>query len=154
MQAYQDWPSGGPDFAGNINLGKLETPQDIARALDFTNRRVGFDAATRGRVSQAETERLAGELGMTPEALLSRRKGQALNAEEALAARQILAKSGNELVNMAKRVRAIDEPGDDVLADFRQAWMRHAAIQEQVSGATAEAGRALAQFRMLANSRR
>ena len=154
VQAYQDWPSGGPDFAGNINLGKLETPQDIARALDFTNRRVGFDAATRGRVSQAETERLAGELGMTPEALLSRRKGQALNAEEALAARQILAKSGNELVNMAKRVRAIDEPGDDVLADFRQAWMRHAAIQEQVSGATAEAGRALAQFRMLANSRR
>jgi endonuclease YncB( thermonuclease family) len=152
-RAYEEWPSGGPDYAGNIDLRKLETPQDIKRALDFTNRRVGFDAATRGRVAQAETERLAAELGMTPERLLSRRKGQALNAEEALAARQILAKSGNELVNAAKRIRALDEPGDELLADFRQKWMRHVAIQEQVAGATAEAGRALSQFKMAASSR-
>lgn len=152
-QAYEEWPAGGPDFAGNIDLRKLETPQDIGRALDFTNRRVGFDAATRGRVSHAETERLASDLGMTPDALLARRRGQALNAEEALAARQILAKSGNELVNLARRVKSMETPGDDVVAEFQQAWMRHAAIQEQVSGMTAEAGRALQQFRMLANSR-
>lgn len=153
VQAYEEWPAGGPDFAGNINLGKLASPQDIKRALDFTERRVGFDAATRGRVSQAETERLASELGMTPERLLARRKGEAFNAEEALAARQILAKSGNELVNLARRVRAMDDPGDEALAAFRQAWLRHAAIQEQVAGATAEAGRALQQFRMAADSR-
>jgi endonuclease YncB( thermonuclease family) len=153
VHAYEDWPAGGPDFAGSINLAKLETPQDISRALDFTNRRVGFDAATRGRVAHAETERLAGELGMTPERLLSRRKGQALNAEEALAARQILAKSGNELVNAAKKLQGLDNPGDVDLADFRQKWLRHVAIQEQVSGMTAEAGRALQQFRMAANSR-
>lgn len=152
VQAYEEWPAGGPDFAGNINLTKLESPQDISRALDVTNRRVGFDAATRGRVSHAETERLASDLGLTPDALLARRKGQAFNAEEALAARQILAKSGNELVNLAKRVRSMDEPGDDVLAAFREAWLRHTAIQEQVSGMTAEAGRALSQFRMLAKS--
>lgn len=153
IAASEEWPDGAPDFAGNIRLEKLESPQDIRRALDFTDRRIGFDAATRGRVSNVETERLASELGMTPETLLSRRKGQALNAEEALAARQILAKSGNELVNMAKRVQALDSPGDDVLADFRQAWMRHVAIQEQVAGMTAEAGRALQQFRVAANSR-
>ncbi|MCC6828275.1 MAG: hypothetical protein IT550_08615 [Novosphingobium sp.] len=152
VQAYEEWPAGGPDFAGNINLTKLETPQDISRALDMTNRRVGFDAATRGRVSHAEMERLASDLGLTADALLARRKGQAFNAEEALAARQILAKSGNELVNLAKRVRSMDEPGDDVLAAFREAWLRHTAIQEQVSGMTAEAGRALSQFRMLAKS--
>ena len=152
-QAYEDWPSGGPDFAGNIRLDKLESPQDIKRALDVSERRVGFDAATRGRVSHAETERLASELGMTPEALLSRRKGQALNAEEALAARQILAKSGNELVNAAKRIQGLEDPGDELLAEFRQKWMRHVAIQEQVSGMTAEAGRALQQFRMAASSR-
>lgn len=154
VEAYQEWPAGGPDFAGNINLNKLESPQDIKRALDFTDRRVAFDAATRGRVSQAETERLASELGMTPERLLARRKGQAMNAEEALAARQILAKSGNELVNAARKLRqAGDEPGSELLGEFRQKWMRHVAIQEQVAGATAEAGRALAQFKMLANSR-
>lgn len=152
-QAYEEWPAGGPDFAGNIDLRKLESPQDISRALDFTNRRVGFDAATRGRVSHVETERLASDLGMTADQLLARRRGQALNAEEALAARQILAKSGNELVNLARRVKSMDVPGDDLVAEFQQAWMRHAAIQEQVSGMTAEAGRALQQFRMLANSR-
>lgn len=153
VQAYEEWPAGGPDFAGNINLTKLESPQDIARALATTEKRVGFDAATRGRVTQAETERLAAELNLTPEKLIARRKGQAFNAEEALAARQLLAKSGNELVNAAKKIRALDEPGDELLAEFRQKWMRHVAIQEQVSGMTAEAGRALQQFRMAADSR-
>lgn len=153
-EAYEEWPAGGPDYAGNINLEKLDTPQDIRRALSQVNNRVGgFDAATRGRITQAETERLAGELGMTPEALLARRKGQALNAEEALAARQMLAKSGNELVNAAKRVQAMENPGDDVLADFQRKLTRHVAIQEQVAGMTAEAGRTLQQFRMMADSR-
>lgn len=153
-EAYEEWPGGGPDFAGNINLGKLDTPQDIRRALDQVNNRVGgFDASTRGRVAQAETERLASELGMTPDALIARRKGQAFNAEEALAARQILAKSGNELVNAAKRIKAMENPGDELLADFQRKLARHVAIQEQVSGMTAEAGRALQQFRMLADSR-
>lgn len=154
-EAYQEWPAGGPDFAGNLNLGKLDSPQDIKRALDTTQRRVGgFDAATRGRVTQAETERLAADLGMTPDTLIARRKGQAFNAEEALAARQILAKSSNELVNAAKALRNLGEnPGDEALAEFRRKWVRHVAIQEQVAGATAEAGRALSQFRMDASSR-
>lgn len=152
-EAFEDWGSKAPDFAGNIRLDKLESPQDIARALVQTERQVGFDAATRGRITHAETGRLAADLGMTADALLARRRGQALNAEEALAARQILAKSGNELVNAAKRLRSQgDHPGADDMADFRQKWIRHAAIQEQVSGMTAEAGRALQQFRQLASS--
>jgi endonuclease YncB( thermonuclease family) len=150
--ASGEWPA-APDFAGNINLGKLESPQDISRALKTVEREVGFDAATRGRVTQEETARLAADLNMTPETLMARRKGQAFNAEEALAARQILAKSGNELVNAAKRIQGMDNAGDELLADFRQKLVRHVAIQEQVSGATAEAGRALAQFRIMADSR-
>lgn len=153
IEAYEDWGPTPPDFAGNINLSKLESPQDIARALTQTEKRIGFDAATRGRVTQAETERLAADLNLTPEKLLARRKGQAFNAEEALAARQILAKSANELVNAARRVRGLDNPGDELLAEFRNKWMRHVAIQEQVAGITAEAGRVLQQFRMTADSR-
>ncbi|MEZ5688780.1 MAG: thermonuclease family protein [Caenibius sp.] len=153
VAAYEDWPAGGPNFAGNINLSKLESPQDIARALSQTGKRVGFDAATRAKLSHAETERLAAELNLTPDQLIGRRKGQAFNAEEALAARQLLAKSGNELVNAAKRIKALDDPGVELLAEFRQKWLRHVAIQEQVSGMTAEAGRALQQFRMAADSR-
>lgn len=150
VTAYEDLPRVGGRVA-NINLGKLETRADIRRALQNTETAVGgFDAARRGRVSQGETEALASELGMKVDDLLKRRKGQALNAEEALAARQLLAKSSDELVAMAGRVKG----GSDAdLAAFRQAWLRHAAIQEQVTGATAEAGRALAQFKMAARSK-
>ncbi|RIV75662.1 hypothetical protein [Pelagerythrobacter aerophilus] len=155
-EAYDDWA--GVDAVqqvGNIDVTKLDSPQDISRALKATSDMMGgFDAATRGRITQAETGLLASDLNMTPEQLLSRRKGQAMNAEEALAARRILAKSGNELVNLAKRVKqAGDFPDGELLAQFRQALVRHSAIQEQVAGATAEAGRALGQFRMAADSR-
>lgn len=154
VTAYEEWGENAPRLAGNLDLEKLDTPQAIKRALLTTERRVGgFDAATRGRITQAETQRLANEMGMTPQQLLHRQKGQALNAEQALAARQILAKSGNELVNMARKLSKEETPGDEALAEFRKAWMRHAAIQEQIAGATAEAGRALGQFRMVANSR-
>jgi hypothetical protein len=76
---------------------------------------------------------------------------QALNAEQALAARQILAKSSDEVVSLAQKVG----PGasDEQRAAFAQAIVRHAAIQEQVTAATAEAGRALAQFKMAARSK-
>jgi endonuclease YncB( thermonuclease family) len=143
-----------PNFAGNIRLENLNSPQDISRALKTTDARLGgFDASRRGTITHQETQALANDLGMTVDGLISRRHGQAFNAEEALAARQILAKSGNELVNMARRVQQSDDPGEEALAAFRQAWVRHVAIQEQVSGMTAEAGRTLAQFRMVADGR-
>jgi endonuclease YncB( thermonuclease family) len=148
--AYEDLPRVGGK-AGNIVLDKLESKEDIQRALMNTDAVVGgFDAARRGKVSHAETEALARELGMTADDLLRRRKGQALNAEQALAARSILAKSGDELVALARKSVG---GSDEDLASFRRAWLRHVAIQEQVSGATAEAGRALSQFRMSADSR-
>lgn len=154
VQAYEDWAGESVERIGNIDVSKLDTPQDISRALKTTyNSLGGMDAATRRRMSQAETARLADDLGMTAEQLLSRRQGQAFNAEQALAARQILAKSGNELVNAARRIQRQETPNADDLAAFREMMVRHAAIQEQVSGATAEAGRTLAQFKMSANSR-
>ncbi|HEX8388717.1 MAG TPA: hypothetical protein VF636_06845, partial [Sphingomonas sp.] len=157
VSAYEEWGENAPDFAGNLRLDKLDSPQAIKRALVQVDRiNGGFDAATRGRIKRAETERLASELNMTAADLLSRRKGQAFNAEQALAARQILAKSGNELVNIARRLRSKMDAGDATDAEqvaLRAAVVRHAAIQEQVAGATAEAGRALQQFRMTADAR-
>tara|TARA_R110002124_G_scaffold287185_2_gene471073 strand:+ start:1261 stop:5709 length:4449 start_codon:yes stop_codon:yes gene_type:complete len=153
--AYQDWPAESGGKVGNINVDKLDSPQAITRALRASHDAVGgFDPATRGVVTHEATARLASDLGMTADQLLTRRKGQALNAEEALAARRILARSGNDMVNLAKRVKnAGDNPGDELLSEFRRAWVRHVAIQEQVSGATAEAGRALQAFRIAADSR-
>lgn len=147
---YSDLAAVGPR-AGNIDLGKLETRGDIARALSNTETMFGgFDAARRGRISHKETEALADELGMTADQLLRRRQGQALNAEQALAARRILAKSGDELVALAMKAKGGSEAD---LATFRKAMLRHAAIQEQVTGATAEAGRALTQFKVAARSK-
>ena len=153
--AYDDWNNAVVSKVGNVRVDKLESPQDIGQALKIAeNVAGGFDAARRGRISHAETQALAQDLGMTADDLLARRKGQAFSAEEAYAARAILAKSGNELVNIAKRIRSLgDDPGSEALAIFRKALVRHAAIQEQVSGMTAEAGRALSAFRMAANSR-
>ncbi|MFD1610853.1 hypothetical protein ACFSCW_03450 [Sphingomonas tabacisoli] len=148
--AYEDLPTVGGKV-GNIDLSRIESTQDIRRVLQNTETRVGgFDAAKRGRITHAETEALASELGMTPDALLKRRRGQALNAEEALAARQLLAKSADEMVRLARKAQ-----GGSVedLAAFREAWLRHVAIQEHVTAATAEAGRALQQFRMAAKSK-
>lgn len=154
VRAYEEWGENAPDLAGNIRLDKLDSPQAIGRALAETDRMVGgFDAAKRGRIAQAETKALAEDLGMTADDLLRRRKGQAFNAEEALAARQLLARSASDLVNMAKRIARTKNAGDEVEAAFREAWLRHAAIQEQVAGMTAEAGRLLQQFRMTADSR-
>lgn len=153
--AYDDWNNAVVSKVGNIDVRKLDSPQDIGQALKVAdNVAGGFDAARRGKISFAETQALAQDLGMTADDLLARRKGQAFSAEEAYAARAILAKSGNELVNMAKRIRSLGvDPGSEVLAAFRKALVRHAAIQEQVSGMTAEAGRALSAFRMAADSR-
>lgn len=153
--AYDDWNNAVVSKVGNIRVDKLDTPQDIGQALKVAdNVAGGFDAGRRGKITHAETQALAQDLGMTADDLLARRKGQAFSAEEAYAARVILAKSGNELVNMAKRLRSLgDDPGSETMAQFRKAMVRHAAIQESVSGMTAEAGRALQQFRMTANSR-
>src|SRR3546814_1085266 len=69
--------------AGNIDLSRLQSPQDIKRALTVTESRAGgFHAETRGRISHEETRALAGDLGMTDDDLLRRRQGQALNAEQ------------------------------------------------------------------------
>lgn len=145
VTAYEDLPAIGGKV-GNIRVDKLASKEDITRALQTVNNRFGgFDAATRGKIAQAETKALASELNMTVDDLLKRRRGQALNAEQALAARSILAKSGGELVKLARKAQGGSE---EELAAFRAGLLRHAAIQEQVSGATAEAGRALAQFRM------
>lgn len=50
-------------------------------------------------------------------------------------------------------MQRVDNPGDELEGAFRQVWLRHVAIQEQVAGMTAEAGRALAKFRQVADAR-
>ncbi len=140
------------EFAGNIRLENIENTEDIARALTaVAETKGGFEEARRGIITQEQTKALAETLGLTEEALLARRAGQAFNAEEALAARDLLAQSSNELVALAQVAR---QGSAADLVDFKLAVTKHAAIQEQVSGVTAEAGRALQAFKIVAKSER
>lgn len=138
-------PAQTPVRAGNINLDRINSPKDAKDLLRDTAKEFApeLDEARRGRISFAETERLANDLGMSQEQLLSRRRGQAFNAEEALAARRWLAASAEELV---ERARAAQGGSDEQVLAFTRALTRHVAIQEQVAGMTAEAGRALSAF--------
>jgi endonuclease YncB( thermonuclease family) len=148
--AYEDTPR-LTGKVGNINLDRLEKPGDVNALIDQVASRVGgFDAAARGRVTNEETQRLAQEMGVKPEQLLRRQQGQALNAEQLYAARALVQRSRETVVRLAKQ--AIGGSDED-LANFRKAWLRHAALEEQVAGATAEAGRALQQFKMLASAK-
>lgn len=143
-----------PEMAININLAKLDTPDDIKRAIDETANLFGaeIDEARRGVQTNEVTESLASDMGLTVEQLLSRRQGEAFNAETALAARRMLASSASQLIDLAKA--ASDNGGDRELLAFRRAMVIHGAIQQQVSGLTAEAGRALQSFKILAGSER
>lgn len=137
----------------NINLDRLDTLDDTQRAIDETAKlmRPQIDEATRGVQTNEATLALSNHLGLTPEQLLQRRRGQAYNAEEALAARRLLVASGDNVVKLA---RAASDPnaGDATLFQFRRAVALHGGLQEQVSGLTAEAGRSLQAFRIPAGT--
>lgn len=134
--------------AGNLNLAKLDTPDEIKAALRATEKDFhgSIDAGRRGRISLEQTEEMAASLGLDAKTLLKRRKGQAFNAEQALAARQVLISSGEDLFERAQKLAADGTPASREA--FTEAVARHRAVQEQVAGMTAEAGRALGSFRI------
>ena len=139
------------EFAGNINLNRIDGPESLKDVLrNASDQADGFIGARRGVVSHNETRMLAEQMGLTVRQLLSRRKGQAFNAHEAFAARAMLVKSADLVKQAAARVQRTRSDVDR--AYFMRMMTRHAAIQEQVAGMTAEAGRALNQFRMMAGA--
>ena len=138
--------------AGNINLGRIQSGQDAKRVLSETADIIApeIDAARRGTIRQEEVSRLATDLRMTEAELLKRQRGGAFNAEQAVAARRLLITSANALV---KAARAAQGGNDEALGAFQEAFTRHVAVQEQIAGLTAEAGRALGAFRIAAKGK-
>lgn len=129
----------------NIDVTKIETPQDIRQAVNSINSAIGQNPSLK-RVSHNETAELAEQLGMTPETFLKRRQGQALNHAEAYALRNLHAASLDQTVTLARK--AIGGSDAD-RAKFLQSASHTAWLQDHVSGAAAEAGRALSQYRMI-----
>lgn len=147
--AYEDLPR-LTGRIGNINLDRLERPEQVAALIDQISKQVGgFAASSRGRITHEETQRLATEMGVKPEQLVKRRQGQALNAEQLYASRALVQRSRETVARLARKAVGGD---DDSKLAFRKAWLKHVAVEEQIAGATAEAGRALSQFRILARA--
>jgi hypothetical protein len=141
-----------PDEAAkNINLNRLETTDEVKELLDAAAEAdpISVNNARRQEITQKETEALANDLGMTVDDLLARKGGEAFNAEQAVAARRLLVASGENLIKVAK---AAENGGQEALLVFRRAMAQHRAIQLEVAGMTAEAGRALQSFRIMASS--
>lgn len=143
------------DKAININFARIDSEDGIKEAIAKTAKIFGdeIQEARRGVITNEETAKLANLVGMTPEKLLQRRKGQAFKAEEALASRQILVASGRRLMDLANVISgksplqtAGEMTSKELAFEFEKQLALHAAIQEQVSGMTAEAGRALQSF--------
>lgn len=153
QQTFADMPEDLPigKYAININLNRIESGEEIKDTISkmAVLEKRNIDEARRGIIAQKETEKLADMLDMTPEKLLARRVGQTFNAEEALAARRLLVASASQVKELAEKAISVNASDVDLLA-FRRAMTVMAAIQQQVAGMTAEAGRALASFRILA----
>ena len=149
------------ETAGNIRLwgadlepkflGEIETPEDIMRVIGGTHEAFAKEqeSARRGVRSWEETSEEAKKYKI--EDLLGRRSGQALNAEQIDNARTLLVSSSDTLRGMAQIVRS-GQANDLQKADFMRAFNVHYAIQMQLSGAAAEAGRALQIFRKVAQA--
>lgn len=143
-------PTEMPKYAQSINLERLETTDDVKNLIVelSKDRPEEIDAQRRGVITHRATETLAEDLGMTPEELIKTKKGTAYNAEQAIAARQILATSAKEVQSLWEKQRKA--PTEENLLVFRIALEKHAEIQKAVSGIATEAGRALSSFRIMA----
>lgn len=135
------------DKAGNIRIENLNVSDDVAIAIrQASDEKGGHLLGRREVLTDVETKQLADDLGMSFDKLDKRKIGQAFNAEEIVAARQLLIQSATEVRDAAARAATGDAQG---IIDYAIAREKHVMIQEQVAGITAEAGRALRAFRSL-----
>lgn len=138
------------DKAGNIRLDNLNTPQDVNEVLhQAAEENGGFLDARRGVLSDDQVSSLADSLGMNSKSLSARKLGEAFSAEQIIAARKLLIQSATNVRDLMGKAATGSEA--DLMA-YAEAKARHRMIQEQVSGITAEAGRALRAFRSLDGS--
>lgn len=148
---------GKGDLAGGriaINWSRIVTADDVKVAMRnmADHFKDSISSARRGKMAQAETEQLAADLGMTVDELLARRVGQAFNAEQILAARQLLTAATEKLLETARAAGA-PNAGPVELFAFRRMVATQAAIQNEVLAARAEAGRALNAWKIPAAAR-
>lgn len=132
-----------PRTVGNLRLDKFDLPEDqldeLATIIDDNK---GFLEQRRAPMSVLETEKLAREL--VPKTKL--KKGQALNAEELQSLGDTVANLQTKVSGIADRISKGTNSDQDLL-ELALAKAETSSALASYSGATAEAGRALAILR-------
>jgi len=128
-----------------VDPATIQTRGDIDAALARASDHIksNLDPRAEAVITLEGQRALASDLGMTVEDLIDRRKGEAFNAEELVAARALLKASNDAVISRAKDAAA----GGDLDA-FTRSLSTHKALQEQIAGVRAESGRALGSFRI------
>lgn len=133
-----------------INFARIEGPEDIKRLMDdMVNRpelKPSIEAARRGTRTEGQTLKAAQDIDGF-DSMMARRTGEAFNAEQIVAARKVYYDTTEKLMEAAKRAAAADASDIDVF-NFRRLVTMHHAVQKEFMGIRAEAGRALAAWRM------
>jgi len=126
-----------------INTARVNSAEDVRALLQEM---VNLDAKnitdkTRGVVSNAQTIRESSQEYRDINDLIGRPPGP-MNAAQAVAARRLLASSGEQLIQLAKKAEAPGATPADLYA-FRRSMAVHYAIQSEVVAARTETARAL-----------
>ena len=140
-----------PKILADFNITKIDSKEDIIKLIDITSKLYKGEIAkqTRGIRTWEETKKLATILQKNPEdlqrTLLTLKKGQTLNAEQILAARELLVAGMGKLDELAKA--AATGNVDQVLA-FRQHFALMGEFQKILKGVKTETARALNAMRI------
>ncbi|WP_292229311.1 transglycosylase SLT domain-containing protein [Brevundimonas sp.] len=131
----------------DINLSRLDTPEDVQAVIVGMADRFAKDAdlARRATRTWEDTRAASGKVDWVQE-MASRRAGEAVNAETALAFREATNASASKVLELARAVQ--ENPTVANQYAFRRATAAHSAIQNELLGARAEAGRALNAFKI------
>ncbi|MDJ0950922.1 MAG: hypothetical protein QNJ94_18580 [Alphaproteobacteria bacterium] len=132
-----------------INFNRIEAGEDVKTLMAETANAMkgSIDEARRGVQTNEQTAKLAEEMGLSVGDLLSRRKGEPLNAETALAARRLMVASADKLLETAQKAAGANAGAVDQF-NFRRMMALHHAIQKEVVAARTETARALQSWAM------
>lgn len=143
------------NMAGNINLNRIAAPEDVKGIIRQLANYVGDDnafmAQRRGVISHAQTLSDADGLLVTqqmangvPDWMSNWPVGKSPNAEQAVAARTVLANTATESLRLQKVAEASGAEED--MQAWREGTAQHILAQRTVAGMAAEAGRGLGSF--------
>ena len=135
-------------MAANINLDKIKVGEDVKTVISETAKQLEgqIKIQTRGVVHNIETQRLAQELGVTVEELLSKVPGTIENAHKTLAYRQLHAGSAKRVSDLLKELGKSASGSDEEAGIFSVLNAEHGEYSDilvKMTGLTSELGRGL-----------